>query len=107
MVLSFLTRGFLIAEPAPEAQGSLLTEAACDYFHAQAGMSLNRSDVIDAGVVVLGIIRVTIYGEVSDSLAVVQELIWLVRRGLNGGGGRFDKGIFIGRARTGKQVRIW
>ncbi len=85
MVSSFLTRGFLIGEPAPEALSSLLAETAGDYFPAESSMSLERGDVVDAGVVVLAVIPVKVFYEVSDGLAVVQELARVFRRALNGG----------------------
>ena len=100
MVSRFLTRGFLIGEPAPEALSALLAETAGDDGCAEAGMSLDRRDVIDARVVVLAVIPVKVFCEVSDGLAVVQELARVVRRALDGGEGRLDEGIVVGRARA-------
>ena len=50
MVSVFLTRGFLIGEPAPEVLRLVLAETAGDDFSAQAGLRRDRRDVIDAGV---------------------------------------------------------
>ena len=41
-------------------------------------MSLERGNVVDAGVVVLAVIPVKVFCEVSDGLAVVQELTRVV-----------------------------
>jgi hypothetical protein len=56
VVSSFLTIGFLIGEPVSEALRTLLAETACDYFFSAASMSLERGDVVDAGVVVVTVI---------------------------------------------------
>ena len=79
MVLSFLTRGLLIGESAPEALSALLAESASDYFPPQAGVSLVRSDVVDAGVVVPVVIPVEVSCEVGAGFAVVQEVAGISR----------------------------
>ena len=72
MVSSFLTRGLLlIGESAPEALSSLLAESASNYFSPQAGVSLVRGDVVDAGVVVPVVIPVKVSCEVRAGFTVV------------------------------------
>ena len=54
MVWSWLGMDLLlIGGSAPEALSALLSEAALDYFCAEAGVRLVRGYVVDAGVVVL------------------------------------------------------
>ncbi len=84
MVSSFLTRGFLIGEPAPEALSSLLAETAGDYFPAESSMSLERGDVVDAGVVVLVVIPAKISFKVIARRPVVQKLARVFRGSFGG-----------------------
>ena len=85
MVGSLLTRGLLlIGGSAPEALSALFSEAAFDYFPAEAGVRLLRGDVVNAGVVVLVIIPVKVSFEVSNGLAVVQKLARIFRSPFDG-----------------------
>ena len=104
MVLSFQTRGLLIGESAPEALSSLLAESAGDYFRPQAGVSLVRSDVVDAGVAVPVVIPVKVSCEVGGGFAVVQEVARIFRGAFNGGEGGFDEGIVVGGSGPGEEL---
>ena len=104
MVSSFLTRGFLIGESAPEALSVLLTATAGDYFAAEARVGLVRGDIVDAGVVVLVVIPVKISFEVSARHSVVQKLAWVFRGALGGRERGLNEGIVVGRSRPSEQL---
>jgi len=95
----------LIGGPAPEALSALLAETAADYFSAEAGVRLVRSDVVDAGVVKLVVIPVKVSFEVGHGLAIVQKLAGIFRGALDGGKGRLDDRIVVGGSRVGEQLR--
>src|ERR1700683_2818600 len=95
----------LIGGPAPEALSELLAETAGDYFSAKAGVRLLRSDVVDAGVVVLVIVPVKVLVEVGVGLAIVQKLAGIFRSSLGGREGGLDERIVVGRPGARKQLR--
>jgi hypothetical protein len=71
--------GFLMGEPGPEAQSTLLAETAGDYFLAEASRRLEQGDAVDAGVVAVAVIPCKIFCEAGDGMTVVQELTWVFR----------------------------
>jgi len=68
-------------------------------------VGLFRGHVVDARVVVFGVVPGKVSGEVGHGLAIIQELTRVFRSALDGAEGRFDERIVVGRPRSGEQLR--
>ena len=68
-------------------------------------MGLLRGDVVDARMVMLGVIPGKVATEVFLGLVVIQKLPGILRGAFDGAEGRFDERIVIGGAWASKQLR--
>ena len=110
MVLSFRTKGLLlIGEPAAAALSALLSESASDYFSTQAGVGLVRSDVVDAGVVVLVVIprpvtSASIRRRRRAARHHLKSMLCLIRRRKASGSVVIGEWSGFGRARANRSI---
>lgn len=94
----------LIFCSVPAALSELLGESLLDDFLPQALMRLGGRDVVDAQMVVLGVIPGKVPIKIGDGLAVIQEASGIRWSPFHGAEGRFDKRIVIGGFGGGWQV---
>src|ERR1039457_7705047 len=97
LVVCFSWAGFLhlIFFPAPAALGKFLDASLLDDARPQAVMGLLRGDVVDARMVMLGVIPGKVSFKIGDGLVVIQESPGILRGAFDGAEGRFDKRIVI------------
>ena len=67
-------------------------------------MGLLRSNVVDARMVVLGVVPGKGPTEIGDGLGVIQKSAGIFRGSFDGAEGRFDERIVIGGSGAGKQL---
>jgi hypothetical protein len=104
VVVCFLFAGFLFLVfcSAPAALSKFLAVSLIDDFLPQALVGLLRGDVVDARMVVLGVVPGKVPIEIGDGLAVVQETTGIFRGSFYGAEGRFDVRIVIGSSGASK-----
>ena len=100
MFVCFSGAGFqlLVFVPAPAALGKFLDASLLDDAWPQAVMGLLRGDVVDTGMVMLGVIPGKVATEVFVGLGSIQKTSRIRRGAFDGAEGRFDERIVIGGA---------
>ena len=106
LVVCFLCAGYLllIFFSAPASLRKFLAASLRHDFLPQALVRLLRVDVVDARMVVLGVVPGKVPIEIGDGLAVVQEATGILRGAFYGAEGRLDERIVIGSSGAGKQL---
>ena len=94
----------LIFDSAPAALSQFFALSLCYDLRSQALVGLLRGDVVDAGMIVLGVVPRKVPSEVGLGLAVVQEAAGIFRGAFDGAEGGFDEWIVIGGAGARKQL---
>ena len=87
---------------APASLRKLFDSSLLDDFLPQALVSLLRSDVVDARMVVLRVVPGKVSIEVFDGIGVVEELTGILWSSFYRTEGRLDKRIIIGSSGAGK-----
>ena len=94
----FFCAGFLLLvfDAAPAALRQFLALPLGDDLRSQALVGLLRGDVVNAGMIVLGVVPRKVPSEVGLGLAVVQEAAGIFRGAFDGAEGGLDERIVIG-----------
>ena len=106
LFICFWFAGFLLLvfDTAPAALSQFPALSLGDDLRSQALMGLLRGDVVDARMVMLGVVPGKVPFEIGNGLAVVQEAAGIFRGAFDGAEGGLDKRIVIGGAGARKQL---
>ena len=99
---------YLIFFPTPAALSSQVCPSFSHDFLPQPLVGLRRGHVVDAGVVVLGVVPIEVTGERGGGLVVVPEAAGIFRRPFHRAERRFDERVVVGvRGRANHWGRPW
>ena len=90
---------------APASLRKFLYAPLIDDFLPQALVSLLRGDVVDARMVVFGVVPGKVPIEIGEGLAVIQESTGILRGSFHSAEGGLDVRIVIGSSGASKQLR--
>ena len=94
----------LVLLPAPASLGKVFDAPCFDDFLPQALVGLVGGDVVDAGMVVPGVLGSKVSIEVGDGVAVIEEAAGIFGRAFDGAEGGLDEGVVVGGSRAGEHL---